>query len=71
MNEDCGKKCSRILLDAHEANVHQVVTIECAHKCPPRIVRKPLNKNLAMEMPSHVGDNKRSSLWVKSSSFYV
>jgi hypothetical protein len=39
MNEDHGRRCSKILLDANEAIVHQVVTTKCAHKCPPRIAK--------------------------------
>jgi hypothetical protein len=71
MNENCGMKCSKVLLDAHEAIVHQVVNTKCAHRCPPRIIRKLLNKNLIIEMPSRDGDNKGSSIRVRSSSFYV
>jgi hypothetical protein len=72
MNEEHGRRCSKILLDAHETIVHQIVTTKCAHKCPPRIARKSLNKNLATEMHSCVGDNKLgSSIQVRSSSFYV
>jgi hypothetical protein len=39
MNEDCGRRCSKILLDVDEAIVHQVVTTKCVHKCPPRTAR--------------------------------
>jgi hypothetical protein len=71
MNEDHGKRCSKFLLDAREPIEHQVVTIECAHKCPPIIAKKSLNKNLAIEMPPRVCGNKGSSIRVRSNTFYV
>jgi hypothetical protein len=50
MNEDCGKKCSKILLDVHEAIVAQVVTTKCACNCPPKTTRKSLEKTLSTQM---------------------
>jgi hypothetical protein len=47
MNEDCGRRCSKILLDVHEIIVTQVVTTGCACKCPLKIARKSLEKHYA------------------------
>ncbi len=52
MNEDCGRKHSKILLDAHKTIVTQVVTIGCACKCSLKIGRKSFEKTLGTQMPS-------------------
>ncbi len=52
MNEDCGRKHSKILLDVHEIIVTQVVTVGCACKCPLKIARKSFETTLCTQMPS-------------------
>jgi hypothetical protein len=49
MNENHGRKRSKILLDAHKAIVTQVVTAKFAYKCPSKITRKSLEKHYALK----------------------
>jgi hypothetical protein len=51
MNDDCGKRRSKILLEVHEAIVTQVMIARCACKCPSKTARKSLEKTLCTQMP--------------------
>ncbi len=49
MNEDCGKKRSKILLDVHETIIAQIMITRCACKCLSKTTRKSLENTLCTQ----------------------